>query len=55
MMNRKTIIYGMVVSLVMSNSSILVSAIEKESDSIVPITQVINKKNAIYRRRNTTI
>lgn len=47
MMNRKTIIYGMVVSLVMSNSSILVSAIEKESDSIVPITQVINKKNAI--------
>ena len=47
MMNRKTIICGMVASLVMSNSSILVSAIEKESDFIVPITQVINKKNAI--------
>ena len=48
-MNRKTIVTGVIASLVISNSSILVSAIEKDSDSIVPITQTINKKykNAI--------
>ena len=48
-MNRKTFVAGVIASLVISNSSILVSAIEKDSDSIVPITQTINKKykNAI--------
>lgn len=46
-MNRKAIASGIIATLVISNSSMLVSAIEKGSDSIVRITQTINKKNAI--------